>query len=91
MLAPAKAVTVRLRIFAPWILRVGKRNMSGLCVKTMRIDSFPVFFTCTSKYIFSFYRCYLPFFLDFFGGVCIVIKHNRAKRRFPTVKNKVQK
>ena len=58
-LVPAKAVTFRLRTFAPQFWRVGKRNLVGLCVMTMRNDSLLVFI------IFPFPDALLPFFLDF--------------------------
>ena len=43
-LVPAKATTFRLPTFAPLFSRVGKRNLVGLCVMTMRNDSLPVLF-----------------------------------------------
>ena len=42
-LVPAKAIDFRLRTFAPWFLRFGKRNLAGSCVMTMRNDSLLVF------------------------------------------------
>ena len=59
-LVPAKAIiTFRLRIFAPWFLRVGNRNSAGLCVTTTRNDcwSFLLFFFPSS-------RCIVPSFLN---------------------------
>ena len=62
-LVPANAATFRLRTFAPWFLRGGKRNLAGLCVMAMRNDSLLVFFYFIW---FSFSRCILPFFSEFF-------------------------
>ena len=75
-LVPAKASTFRLRTFAPWFLRVGKRNLTGLCVITMRNDSLLIFFF---DYFYfpspdAFYHFFLNFSATSILPVCVKVR-----------------